>query len=253
MSARFEGKVALITGGGTNIGRRTAAAFAAAGATVVVAGRREEILAETAKDIRNAGGAADYVVADVTKSADVSHLVSEVVQRHGGLHIAFNNAGTVGKPAPTAELEEDVWASVFAVNTTGIWLSMKYEIAHMREHGGGVIVNCASNIGFHGRRPGMSAYAASKAAVSVLTRNAAREYIGSGIRINSVSPGGTDTPMSYRSGEDQAARDARVRDAVPIGRVAETREIADSVLWLASDESSFVVGHDLVVDGGATA
>jgi NAD(P)-dependent dehydrogenase (short-subunit alcohol dehydrogenase family) len=253
MSARFVDKVVLVTGGGSGIGRTTAQAFAQEGALVVVSGRNPERLAETVKLIEQDGGTADAVPADVARRADVQTLVHTVVDRHGGLHIAFNNAGTVGRPAPTADLDEEVWDAVFAANTKGVWLSMKYEIAHMREHGGGVIVNAASNIGYHVRRPGMSAYAASKAAVSVLTRNAAREYVSEGIRINAVSPGGTDTTMSFRAGESVADRDERVRSAVPIGRVAATQEVADTVLWLASDQSSFVVGHDLVIDGGTTA
>lgn len=130
---------------------------------------------------------------------------------------------------------------------------MKHEIDHMRGHGGGVIVNMASNIGAHSRRPGMAAYAASKAAVSVLTQTAARDHIGDGIRINAVSPGATDTSMSRRPGETDADRDARLTTVVPIGRLGSTREIANAVLWLASDEAWFTVGHDLVVDGGATA
>ncbi|WP_223766091.1 SDR family NAD(P)-dependent oxidoreductase [Streptomyces huiliensis] len=250
---RFAGKVALVTGGGRNIGRQAALTFARGGATVVVAGPGLADLEETVRLIEAAGGRGSAVVADVTRAADAAAMVAAAVERHGGLHIAFNNAGIFGKPAPVAEQEEDAWSSVLAVNTTGVWLSMKYEIAHMRAHGGGAIVNSASNIGFHTRRPGLGAYAASKAAVSVLTRTAAREYIGEGVRINAVSPGGTDTPMSFRPGESVEDRDARVRAAVPIGRVAETREIAAAVAWLASDEAAFVVGHDLVVDGGASA
>ncbi len=253
MSARFTGKVVLVTGGGSGIGRATAQAFAKEGAVVVVAGRDADRLAETVKLIEQDGGRADAVVADVADSAAVQALVSTVVERHGGLHVAFNNAGTVGRPGPTADIDEESWDTVFAANTKGVWLSMKHEIAHMKANGGGVIVNTASNIGVHGRRPGMSAYAASKAAVSVLTRNAAREYIGDGVRINAISPGGTDTAMSFRPGESVADRDERVRGAVPIGRVATTQEVADAVLWLASDSSSFVVGHDMVIDGGTTA
>ncbi|MCD9143882.1 SDR family NAD(P)-dependent oxidoreductase [Streptomyces albireticuli] len=253
MTARFTGKVALVTGGGSNIGRQTALTFARGGATVVVAGPVLEDLNGTVKLIEEEGGTASAVVTDVTRSADVARMVETTVERHGGLHIAFNNAGIVGRPGPSSELDDDVWAAVFAVNTTGVWLSMKHEVEYMRAHGGGVIVNSASNIGFHGRKPGMGAYAASKGAVSILTRTAAREYIAEGVRINAVSPGGTNTPMSFRPGETVEDRDARVRAAVPIGRVGETREIADAVCWLASDEASFVVGHDLVVDGGATA
>ncbi|MBB4893954.1 NAD(P)-dependent dehydrogenase (short-subunit alcohol dehydrogenase family) [Streptomyces olivoverticillatus] len=253
MTARFAGKVALVTGGGSNIGRQTALTFARGGATVAVVGPSQGELDETVKLIEAEGGHGSAVVADVTRSEDVARMVATTVERHGGLHIAFNNAGIGGKPGPSSELDEAVWAAVFAVNTTGVWLSMKYEIEHMRRHGGGVIVNSASNIGFHGRRPGMGAYAASKGAVSILTRTAAREYIAEGVRINAVSPGGTNTPMSYRPGESTEDRDARVRSVVPIGRVGETQEIANAVAWLASDDSSFVVGHDMVVDGGATA
>ncbi|MEV0319421.1 SDR family NAD(P)-dependent oxidoreductase [Streptomyces sp. NPDC050658] len=253
VTGQFAGKVALVTGGGSNIGRTTALSLAHEGATVVVAGTTGADLAETVKLIEAEGGKGSAIVTDVTRPADVARMVETTVARHGGLHIAFNNAGIVGKPAPSSEIDEEIWASVFAVNTTGIWLSMKHEVEHMRRNGGGVIVNSASNIGFHGRRPNMSAYAASKAAVSVLTRNAAREYIAEGVRINAISPGSTDTPMSYRPGESTADRDARVAAVVPVGRVARQQEIADAVLWLASEKASFVVGHDMVVDGGATA
>ncbi len=252
-SGEFDGKVALVTGGGSGIGRATALSLAREGATVVVAGRTLGELDQTVALIEAEGGKGSAVVTDVTRTGDAARMVRTAVERHGGLHIAFNNAGIVGKPGPGAEIDEEVWAQVFAVNTTGVWLSMKHEIEHMRANGGGVIINSASNIGFHGRRPGMSAYAASKAAVSVLTRNIAREYIGEGVRINSISPGATDTTMSYRSGESKEDRDTRVAGVVPAGRVGDVQEIADTVLWLASDRSSYVVGHDLVVDGGATS
>lgn len=138
-------------------------------------------------------------------------------------------------------------------NLTGVWLSLKYEVAHMRENGGGTIVNVASNIGVHGRRPGLAAYAASKAAVSVLSRAAARDHIADNVRINAVSPGATDTELSLRPGESVADRDTRIRGTVPAGRVADTSEIATAILWLASDEARYVVGTDLVIDGGTTA
>lgn len=253
MTARFVNKVALITGGGSGIGRATALAFAREGATVVIAGRKAESLAHTVKLIEADGGTASTVIADVTKEMDVVAMVETTVHRHGGLHIAFNNAGIVGKFGPAADLDAEIWSSVIATNLTGTWLSMKYEIAQMRAHGGGTIVNMAANIGAHGRRPGMSAYACSKAAVSVLTRAAAREYIADGIRINAVSPGATDTSMSRRPGETDEDRDTRLKAVVPLGRVGATTEVANAVLWLASDEAAFVVGHDLVIDGGATA
>jgi NAD(P)-dependent dehydrogenase (short-subunit alcohol dehydrogenase family) len=250
MGARFAGKIVLVTGGSSGIGRATAKAFAEEGATVVVAGRDEQRLASAVKEI---GGAASAIVADVTDSADVARMVEMVVARHGGLDVAFNNAGILGEPALTADLREDVFDAVIGTNLTGTWLCMKHEIAHMRAHGGGAIVNMASNIGAHGRRPGLAAYAASKAAVSVLTRTAARDHIREGVRINAVSPGATDTEMSRRPGETDAERDERLGDAIPLGRVGATAEVAAAVLWLASAEAAFTVGHDLVVDGGATA
>ncbi|TDD86973.1 SDR family NAD(P)-dependent oxidoreductase [Actinomadura rubrisoli] len=255
MTARFDGKVVLITGGGGTIARATALAFAREGATVVLAGRDAAALDGAAKEIEAAAasGRVDHVVADVTVPSDAARMVGTVAERHGGLHVAFNNAGIFGAVAPVADLPDDVWADVLNVNLTGVFLSMKHEIAHMREHGGGAIVNAASNIGAHGRRPGMSAYAASKAGVSVLTRTAARDHIADGVRINAISPGASDTPMSFRPGESRADRDARLRTAVPAGRASDPAEVAEAVLWLASDESSFVVGHDMVIDGGTTA
>ncbi|ADJ43756.1 glucose 1-dehydrogenase [Amycolatopsis mediterranei] len=250
MGARFAGKVVLVTGGGSGIGRATARAFADEGATVVVAGRDERRLASAVAEI---GGGASAVTVDVTDSADVARMVATVVARHGRLDVAFNNAGILGSPAAAADLGEDDFGAVMGTNVTGTWLCLKHEVAHMRAHGGGAIVNMASNIGAHGRLPNMAAYAASKAAVSVLTRTAARDHIADGIRINAVSPGATDTDMSRRPGETDAGRAERLKNAIPLGRVGATAEVAAAVLWLASDEAAFTVGHDLVVDGGATA
>jgi NAD(P)-dependent dehydrogenase (short-subunit alcohol dehydrogenase family) len=150
-------------------------------------------------------------------------------------------------------LHEDAWQRLIATNLTGTFLCMKHEIRHMREHGGGAIVNIASNIGAHLRLPALTAYAASKAAVSALTAGAARECIADGVRINAVSPGPSDTSMSLRPGEDTAQRAARLRTTSPIGRVAALDEVASAVLFAASPQAAFVVGHDLVVDGGASA
>ncbi|WP_284743548.1 SDR family NAD(P)-dependent oxidoreductase [Amycolatopsis sp. RTGN1] len=250
MGARFAGKVVLVTGGGSGIGLATAKAFAAEGATVVVAGRDEQRLASAVKEI---GDAASAVTVDVTDSADVARMVATVVERHGGLDVAVNNAGILGSPAPAADLDEDAFGAVIGTNLTGTWLCLKHEVAHMRAHGGGAIVTIASNIGAHGRLPNMAAYAASKAAVSALTRTAARDHIADGVRINAVSPGATATDMSLRPGETDADRAERLKGAIPLGRVGATAEVAAAVLWLASDEAAFTVGHDLVVDGGATA
>lgn len=252
MTHRFAGKVALVTGGGQGIGRGIARAFAREGATVAVAARGEEALAETVRLVEAENGQASAIPADVTRSEDVARLIETVVARYGSLDVAVNNAGVFAR-APVAEIDEPTWATLLGVNLTGVWLSMKHEIEHMRRHGGGAIVNVASTIGAHLTFPGTGAYAASKAAVSALTRAAAQDYIAQGVRINAVSPGASDTPMSLQPGETEAGRATRLETQVPIGRVGRIDEVAAAVLWLASPDATFVVGHDLVVDGGAAA
>src|SRR4051794_36886260 len=252
MTAHFRDRIALVTGGGSGIGRAIARAFAREGAAVMVAGRRAEPLAETVALIQADGGAASAAVADVTREEDVARLVAAVVAQHGRLDIASNTAGVLGATGPLHEVDMTAFAAVVNTNLTGLWLSMKHEIAHMRAKGGGAIVNTSSNIGAHMTRPGLGVYMAAKAAVNALTRAAALEYIGDGIRINAVSPGATATAMSLRPGETEASRDARLRDSVPLGRVGALEEVAAAVLWLASPQASFAVGHDLVVDGGAS-
>jgi NAD(P)-dependent dehydrogenase (short-subunit alcohol dehydrogenase family) len=252
MTVRFAGKVALVTGGGSGIGRATALAFAREGATVVVAGRSAEPLAETTKLIEAEAGDASAVTADVSRPDDVARLVAVTVERHGGLHIACNNAGIL-EAGPIADMDRAAWDRLLAVNLTGVFLCMQHQIAHMRAHGGGVIVNTAATVGAHLRLPFLGAYAACKAAVSALTRAAARECIGQGIRINAISPGPIDTPMSLQPGEAEADRARRLRVALPIGRAGTVDEVAAAVVWLAAPEAGFIVGHDLVVDGGGTA
>ncbi|MFI7616027.1 SDR family NAD(P)-dependent oxidoreductase [Nonomuraea terrae] len=253
MTGRFAGKVALVTGASGVVGRAAALAYAREGAAVLVAGRDAARLAEVVKLIEDGGGKASAFIVDVTSSADVAAMVTAAVSRYGRLDVALNAAGIFGKLAPLADYDEDTWDDVLAVNLTGVYLSMKHEIAHMRAHGGGTIVNVASNMGAHWRLAGASAYAASKAAVSYLTRAAARDHIADGVRVNAVSPGPIDSPMSTRPGETRAERDERMKTGLPIGRVAAPEEIAAAALWLSSPESSFVVGTDHVVDGGATA
>ncbi|MET9296109.1 SDR family NAD(P)-dependent oxidoreductase [Streptomyces sp. NPDC003077] len=250
---RFAGKTVLVTGGGTGIGRAIALAFAAEGAQVAVAGRRAEPLKETVAEIEAAGGRAAAFTADVTSGEEVARLVGRTVERFGALDVAVNNVGALMHPAPTADISEDDWRFALDTNLTGTFLSMKYEIAHMRAHGGGAIVNIASNLGASLRRPGMSAYIASKAAVSALTRNAALDHIKDGVRINAVSPGKVDTPMSSLPGETPEAKAERMRREVPAQRAARPAEIAAAVLYLASEDAAFTVGTELVVDGGVTA
>jgi NAD(P)-dependent dehydrogenase (short-subunit alcohol dehydrogenase family) len=252
MRQRFTGKTVLITGGGSGIGRATALAFAREGATVAVTGRRGEPLDQTVRLIKDEGGQASAITADVSSPADAERLVATAVDRHGDLHIAFNNAGIL-EAGPLADMDQAAWDRQLAVNLTGVFLTMKHEITRMRASGGGVIINTASNLGAHMRLPFLGAYAATKAAVSALTRAAAREYIADGIRINAISPGPIDTPMSLRPGETEADRDRRLANALPVGRAGTVGEAADAVLWLASPEAGFTVGHDLVIDGGATA
>lgn len=253
MTARFTDKVALVTGGGTGIGQAVARAFAREGAAVVVAGRTRGSLDTTVKLIEDEGGRASAVAADVTRSADLARLVAETTGRYGALDIAVNSAGILTAVGPVGDIDEAQWHHLVAVNLTGTLLSMKHEIAHMRANGGGVIVNIASNLGAHARRAGLGAYVATKAAVSALTRNAALDHIREGIRINSVSPGPTDTEMSLRPGESPADRADRLAAQLPVGRVGTLDEIAAAVLYLASPDAGFAVGTDLVFDGGAAA
>jgi NAD(P)-dependent dehydrogenase (short-subunit alcohol dehydrogenase family) len=253
MAARFTGAAVLVTGGGSGIGRAIALAFAREGASVAVVGRRPQPLEETVGLIEGEGLRGAAVTADVTVADEVARAIAAAAAPAGRLDVAVNAAGVGAAGTKVADLDEETWSRVLAANLTGVWLSMKHEIAHMRENGGGAIVNIASSVGAHVRYPGLGAYAASKAAVSALTRTAAREYIGDGVRINAVSPGPTDTEMSLRPGETEADRAARLKTTLPIGRVGALEEIASAVLWLASPEAGFAVGHDLVVDGGATA
>ncbi|MFD7551627.1 SDR family NAD(P)-dependent oxidoreductase [Streptomyces sp. NPDC059816] len=250
---RFPGKTVLVTGAGSGIGRAVALAFAAEGASVVVAGRTAAPLDETVALIEAAGGTAAAVTVDVTDSDRLRNLVRESVDRFGSLDVAVNNAGILRGTVPVAEVSEEDWDAVLRTNVTGVWLAMKHEIAHMRENGGGTIVNVSSNLGAHQRIPNAAAYLTSKAAVSALTRAAALDHIHQGVRIVAVSPGAVDAPMSLRPGETAADRAERMKTENPLGRVAQAAEVAEAVLYLASPAAGSVVGADLVIDSGSSA
>ncbi|WP_405873076.1 MULTISPECIES: SDR family NAD(P)-dependent oxidoreductase [unclassified Streptomyces] len=250
---RFSGRTVLVTGAGSGIGRATALAFAVEGARVVVAGRRREPLDETVRLIEDQGGKALAVTADVSRAQDAEALVEAAVEAFGSLDVAVNNAG-VFRGGPLADLSEEDWRTQLDINVTGVFLALKAQIHRMRaQPSGGAIVNVASTFGAHTRVPGAAAYAASKAAVAALSRGAALDHIRDGVRINVVSPGATDTPMSLRPGETVPDRTERARATLPLGRISATEEVAAAILYLASDDAASVVGADLVVDSGATA
>ncbi|WP_405644014.1 SDR family NAD(P)-dependent oxidoreductase [Streptomyces sp. NBC_00019] len=253
-STRFHDRTVLVTGAGSGIGRAVALAFAAEGAQVVVAGRRREPLDDTAALIEEAGGKALALTADVSRAADVQAVVAAAVDHFGSLDVAVNNAGVFRGGQPLAELSESDWTEQLDINVTGVFHALQAEVRQMRtQPSGGAIVNIASIFGVHARHPGATAYAATKAAVSVLTRGAARDHIGDGVRINAVSPGPVETEMSLLPGETEAERAERMENSVPLGRASATAEVAAAVLYLASDDAASVVGTDLVVDSGKTA
>jgi NAD(P)-dependent dehydrogenase (short-subunit alcohol dehydrogenase family) len=252
MTTELEGKVGLVTGGTSGIGRETAVLFAKAGAKVVVAGRREAEGHETVELIRAAGGDSLFVRTDVSKASEVETLIQKAVEKFGRLDVAFNNAGIEGVWAPIVrELEED-WDRTIATNLKGVWLCLKYEIREMlKQGGGGAIVNMSSITGLVGA-VGAAAYSASKHGVIGLTQTAALENAKSGIRINAVCPGFTETPMADRSLRVPTIR-KYVLSLHPVGRLARPTEIAEAVLWMCSDRASYMTGQSLVLDGGFLA
>jgi NAD(P)-dependent dehydrogenase (short-subunit alcohol dehydrogenase family) len=245
----FSGKVALVTGGTSGIGKATATAFARAGAKVVLTGRREKEGAQVVAEIKKLGGEAAFVRADVAKDADVKGMVDFTVDKYGRLDIAFNNAGVEWK-GPLEQATEEEYRRIFDINVWGVLNSMRHEIPVMLKNGGGAIVNTSSVAGHVGLAQ-VSVYIASKHAVEGLTKSVALEFAKQNIRINAIAPGVIATEMFDRFAED-ALRD-QITSMIPVGRSGVTEEIAAAVLYLCSDDARFTVGTSLVVDGGWVA
>jgi NAD(P)-dependent dehydrogenase (short-subunit alcohol dehydrogenase family) len=252
LQSELRNKVALITGGTSGIGRDTAVLFAKNGAQVVMTGRRESEGNETLNLIRAAGGEGLFVKGDVSKSADVQSAVRQTVEKFGRLDLAFNNAGIEGRWKPIIEQSEEDWDTVIDINLKGTWLCLKYEIQQMlKQDSGGAIVNMSSVAGLMGFA-GAAIYVASKHGVIGLTRNAALECAAKGIRVNAVCPAVIETAMADRAFADPAVN-KRVLAMHPLGRFGKTMEIAEAVLWLCSDKSSFMTGQYITLDGGMLA
>lgn len=247
---RLEGRTALVTGGGSGIGRQSSLLFASQGAHVVVCDRVAPAGEETVESVRAAGGQADFVAADVSRAADVREAVDSAVRLTGGLHILFNNAGIFpegdGSPVDT---DEAVWDQVINVNLKGVFFGCKYGIPAMLASGGGSIINTASFVAVMGAATSQIAYTASKGGVLAMTREIAVEYARQGIRANALCPGPVSTPLLEEFLSDPDARARRVVH-IPMGRLAQAEEIARAALFLASSDSSYVTGSTFLVDGG---
>jgi NAD(P)-dependent dehydrogenase (short-subunit alcohol dehydrogenase family) len=250
MTGRLEGKIALVTGGSSGIGRAASELFCREGARVVVADIDVEGGEETVRRVRDAGGEARFVRTDISRAADVAALVARVIELHGRLDCAFNNAAILGDIVSVVDHTEETWDRTFATNLKGTWLCMKHEIPPMLKQGGGAIVNVTSTAGMLVGSPFRSAYAASKAGIVSLTKGAALEYAEHGLRVNAVCPSHCRTPFLAQFFELRPELEADFIAATPMGRIALPEEVAQCALWHCSDASSFVTGHVLVADGG---
>jgi NAD(P)-dependent dehydrogenase (short-subunit alcohol dehydrogenase family) len=254
-SGQFEGKVALVTGAASGIGEATARAFAADGASVIVADVQDEMGRAVVEDIVGKDGTAAYVNCDVRSEDAIRDMIEECVRQFGSLDCAYNNAGIGAMHAPVADETSQSWDDVIATNLRGVWLCMKYEIQQMLRQGGGMIVNCASILGLVAQE-GMGSYVAAKHGVIGLTRTAALDYAKQNIRVNAVCPGGilsggAKLARAAMPHEAQEQMDAAVLSQQVIGRWGEPEEIANAVLWLCSPGASLMLGHAMVVDGGS--
>jgi NAD(P)-dependent dehydrogenase (short-subunit alcohol dehydrogenase family) len=252
---KLENKTALITGGGTGVGKATAMLFAREGANVVITGRREEVLVETAGEAKANNLSIEFLVSDVSLEEDCKHAVDFTINKFGRIDILFNNAG-VSYMGKTHETSTEMWDETFDVNVRGIYLMSKYSIPYMLEKGSGCIVNNSSILGLKASPAGFSAYASSKGAVNQLTKSMALEYADKGIRINVICPGTVYTPMMdylFDQWEDRKTGEQRYISVHPIGRLAQPEEIAHAVLFLCDDNVKFMTGAALSVDGGMSA
>lgn len=252
MAGTFTGKVALVTGASSGIGRAAALAFAREGAKVVAADVSVEGGEETISMIKKTGGEAIFVKTNVANAAEVEALVNAAVSTYGRLDCAYNNAGISGKSQTIVDTTEENWDRIISINLTGVWLCMKYEIPVMLKNGSGAIVNTASDAGLIGvKRTG--AYVASKHGVVGLTKTAALEYAKSGVRVNAVCPGPIETPMLMKGADRFPQMIPKMIKAQPNGRLGKPEEIAEAAVWLCSDAASFVTGLAMPVDGGYIA
>jgi NAD(P)-dependent dehydrogenase (short-subunit alcohol dehydrogenase family) len=247
----MNGQVVLITGALSGIGRAAAVAFAKKGAKVVVAGRREEAGNALVKELRSFGSEAEFINADVRKEGDVRAMVDKTVARFGRLDVAVNNAATEGQVGPITDQTAESFAATFETNVLGVVLSMKHEVRAMQAQGSGSIINISSTYGHEGAA-GASIYVGAKHAVEGITKSVALEVAKSGIRVNAVAPGPTDTGMLTRF-TGTAENKAALVTTVPLGRLGLSEEVADGIVFIASDEARFITGHVLNVDGGKTA
>jgi len=250
MNQRFKNKVVLVSGTSSGIGEKVAITFAEQGAKIILSSRNVDLNQDLVQKIKKIGGIALFIKADFTKPIDVQNVVKKGVKYFGGLDIAVNNAGIEGTPGvKTADYDESVWDDVIAINLKGVWISMKYQIPEMQKRGKGVIINVSSLAGLQAGGAGIG-YHAAKFGVVGMTKATALEYAKENIRVNAVCPAVIETPMADRAFNTEK----KLKNAIamhPLGRLGTPKEVANAVCWLASDESSFVTGTALAIDGGA--